>query len=109
MSENGEVEIELGGKRRTLRCSLRAARAVSGVAGGFGGAFEGLERMSLATSTAIVAAGLGLKTSAEIEAIENDVYEFGLEPLAKPLARFVSMLMNGGREPSDSGAAEIDR
>ena len=102
-----EVEIELSGKKCTLRCSLRAARTVSALSGGFTGAFEGLSRYNLATYGAIVAAGLDKRTGADLAEVEESVYATGLEALTAPLVRFVSLLMNGGREPkSEDDAAK---
>ena len=101
MTQNlGEVEITLNGRACTLRCSLRAARAVSGMSGGFAGAFDGISRFNFSIYAAIVAAGLDKRTSSELSDIEEDVFKNGLESLVAPLTRYVTLLMHGGREPS---------
>lgn len=96
----GEVEITLNGRRECLRCSVRAALTVSLANGGFTGAYEGLARFNFSTYTALIAAGLNKQSAKEIEALQADIYATGLQSLDPPLTRFVSMLMNGGKEPS---------
>lgn len=95
----GEVEITLNGRREVLRCSLRAARTVSLANGGFTGAFEGLARFNFSAYTALIAAGLNKQSAKEVEELQADLYATGLQSLDPPLTRFVTMLMNGGREP----------
>lgn len=97
MSGMGEVEITLAGTRQVLRCSLRAARTVSALAGGFSGAYQGLSGYSLAIYTAIVGAGLD-KRGNDAALVEKQVYDTGLETLTAPLSRYLGLLMNGGRE-----------
>lgn len=97
MSGMGEVEITLAGVKQQLRCSLRAARTVSALSGGFSAAYQGLSGYNLSIYTAIVAAGLD-KRGNDAAAVEKQVYETGLEGLAAPLSRYLGLLMNGGRE-----------
>lgn len=97
MSGMGEVEISLGGAKHVLRCSLRAARTVSALSGGFSAAYQGLSGYNMATYVAIVAAGLD-KRGNDAAAVEKQVYETGFEPLTAPLSKYLGLLMNGGRE-----------
>lgn len=97
----GEVEITLAGTKYTLRCSLRAARTVSALSGGFSAAFQGLSGFNMATYVAIVAAGLD-KRGNDAADVEKQVYETGLEALTAPLSRYLGLLMNGGREAAAS-------
>lgn len=97
MSNMGEVEISLGGVKHVLRCSLRAARTVSALSGGFSAAYQGLSGYNLAVYVAIVAAGLD-KRGNDAAQIERQVYETGLEALTAPLSKYLGLLMNGGRE-----------
>jgi hypothetical protein len=102
MSNLGEVEITLDEKRHVLQCSLRAARTISALSGGFVGAFEGISRFQMATYVQILAAGLDKRSSGEIEALEEAVYRNGLETLSAPLSKYLNRLMNGGRDPSSN-------
>lgn len=107
MSSMGEVEITLAGVKHTLRCSLRAARTVSALSGGFSGAYQGLSGYNLSTYTAIVAAGLD-KRGNDASKVEEQVYETGLEPLTAPLSRYLGLLMNGGREAATEAGDGAD-
>jgi len=88
-----ELEITLKGRPETLRCTLKAAKAVNAVAGGFQGALARLATMDQDAYFLIVAAGLGKKP---ID-VEQAVYETGLTNLTEPLSNFVLMLANGGK------------
>lgn len=93
-----EVEISLGGRAETLRCSLDAAKRINayGGGGGFAAVQSRLIGSDLDTVTFVVAAGLGKKPAD----VEVAVYENGLAPLIAPLLKFTDRLINGGREPS---------
>lgn len=99
-----EVEIKLKGKSESLRCTLKAAKTVNALAGGFQGALARLANMDQDAYFQIVAAGLGKKP---IE-VEQAVYETGLTNLAEPLTSFVLALANGGRPfvPAEETAGE---
>lgn len=95
----GEVEIELNGRKEILRPSLRAAKEVF-ANGGFAGSIQRLANGVLDEYVAIVSSGLKKKRTD----VEDDVYATGMESLSEPLARFVSILGNGGKEPkAESG------
>ncbi|ABS68941.1 conserved hypothetical protein [Xanthobacter versatilis] len=93
----GEVEVTLDGKAFVLRSTLRAAKEVSASAGGFIGAYQRLAAFDFSTYVAIVAAGLGKRSSD----VEDAVYATGIAPLSAPLSRFVQLLANGGKEPEE--------
>ena len=88
-----EVEITLKGKSETLRCTLKAAKSVNALAGGFQGALSCLATMDQDAYFLIVAAGLGKRPVD----VEQSVYESGLTNLTEPLSNFVLMLANGGK------------
>lgn len=88
-----EIEIKLKGKSETLRCTLKAAKSVNALAGGFQGALARLANMDQEAYFLIVAAGLGKKPME----IEQAVYEAGLTNLTEPLSNYVLLLANGGK------------
>lgn len=102
-----DVEITLKGKPETLRCTLKAAKAVNALAGGYQNALARLAAMDHEAYSAVIAAGLGKRPMD----VEKDVYEAGLPVLAQPVSTFVMMLANGGKpleeaeEPSSEGEA----
>lgn len=93
MTAIGEVEIELNGKAETLRCSLEAAKRVSGGGGGFMNVFNRLGAMDYECYVMVVSAGLGKRP---ID-VDNAVFKTGLPKLTEPLVTFVEYLTNGGR------------
>lgn len=101
----GEVEIVLSGTRQTLRCTVRAARTVSAISGGFVAAYQRLRDYDMATYVTIVAAGLDARGDAANK-IEERVYETGLDSLTAPLTKYVGLLMNGGREPASTSEGD---
>ncbi len=100
-----EVEVTIKGRPETLKCSLKAAKTVNAVAGGFQGALARLAAMDQEAYFLIVAAGLGKKP---ID-VEQAVYETGLPSLTEKLSEFVLLLANGGKplsaEPAGEGEA----
>lgn len=88
-----EVDITLKGKPETLRCTLKAAKTVNALAGGFQGALARLANMDQDAYFLIVAAGLNKRPVD----VEQAVYESGLTTLTEPLSNFVLLLANGGR------------
>lgn len=97
----GEVEIDLDGKKETLRCTLRAARSVSNLTGGFLGALQGIQTLNLLVCSQIIAAGLDVQDRDKLEKLEESVYASGLRNLASPLSTYVELLSNGGKKPSE--------
>lgn len=97
-----EVEVTIKGRPETLKCSLKAAKTVNAVAGGFQGALARLAAMDQEAYFLIVAAGLNKKP---ID-VEQAVYETGLPNLTEPLSAYVLLLANGGKPLSAESAGE---
>ena len=100
-----EVEITLKSKPETLRCTLKAAKSVNGIAGGFQGALARLATMDQDAYFLIVAAGLGKRPVD----VEQAVYETGLTTLTEALSNYVLLLANGGKPlaaAEDAGEGE---
>lgn len=94
-----DVALLLGEKEYFLVPTLRAHKAVNHRFGGFAGAYQRLQVYDFDAFVAIIAAGLNKRDPEDIEKIEHEVYENGLQPLNKPLTLFVDALINGGRKP----------
>lgn len=92
-----EVAVSLGGRDEVLRPTLRAAREVNNRLGGFVEAFKRLTNFDLEAYCIIVAAGLNKKSNE----VEDAVFKAGVANLTEPLAKFVTLLANGGREPKE--------
>jgi hypothetical protein len=93
-----DVEITLKGQKEALRCTLKAAKAVNALAGGYQNALARLAAMDQEAYSTIVAAGLGKRPMD----VEQAVYDTGLPALAQPLSTFVMMLANGGKPLDDA-------
>lgn len=101
MSVNpGEVTIKLDGKERVLKCSLRAYKAVNAMSGGFLAALKRVSECDADVISQLVCVGLGVRTSLEIEGIEEQIYKDGVTNFITPCVMFINNLTNGGREPS---------
>jgi hypothetical protein len=103
---DGEVTLSLNGQDVTLRPTLRAAKAINSQYGGFVGIYQRIAGLDMAAYVAVIAAGLGKSTAAEIELIEEGVFREGMENLAKPIGEFVTALASGGRrkDPAEDEA-----
>lgn len=95
----GEVETPVG----TLRCTLRAAKAVNTSFGSFTAAFQAVQTLNFNGACVIIAAGLGAKNVGDVE---EDVYRTGMPDLVKPLTDYLILLCNGGRPQDDEPATE---
>lgn len=93
MAGVGEVDIELGGKTETLKATLKAAKLVSGSAGGFQNVLRQLALFDHDAYVSVVAAGLGKKPAD----VENSVFAAGLPSLTDALSDYVMLLTNGGK------------
>lgn len=94
----GEVEIELNGRKETLRSTLYAIRMIDTL-GGMTDAFSQLAKFKFSAYVTIVAGGLEKKYSE----VEGDVMKTGMPNLVESLSHYIAVLSNGGREPSDEG------
>jgi hypothetical protein len=94
------VSIELDGKKVELKFSVEAAQQISTL-GGIKGALNNLAAFDLDSYALIILAGSGEKPIGfgdVLSGMRNKVYRTGIVNLTAPLAKYVSMLANGGRE-----------
>jgi hypothetical protein len=100
---SSDVSVKLAGADYDLRVSLKAATAISRQFGGMNNAFSALGRADLDTYTFIIKAGLAPEAQRELSDNDVDVadavWRAGMDNLAEPLSRYVSLLRNGGRDP----------
>ena len=96
------VEIELDGETHTLKPSLKAARTVSRIGNGFQGVYAGLVNSNFDVFAAVIKAGITSK-NISTDDLDEAIYQTGLTKLLEPVARFVRLLQNGGKEEADEG------
>jgi hypothetical protein len=101
---DGNVDFELDGKPVTLKPSLRAAQTISRQAGGIGSALEAVGRMDVDVITGLVALGLGK----EPKDVAEKVWRTGYPKVSPHVIRFLSVIANGGRLPTEGGEGDED-
>lgn len=94
----GDVETPAG----TLKCTLRAAKAVNAHFGNYQNAIVALESLNQDAFFFVVAAGLGI----EQDKADQAVFSAGMDKLITPVSRYVVGLANGGRLPAVSAESE---
>lgn len=94
--QTGDVETPAG----TLKCTLRAAKAVNARFSNYQRAIVELESLNQDAFFFIVAAGLNV----DLEKAEAAAFTAGMDKLLVPVSRYVVGLANGGRLPEQKSA-----
>ena len=102
----GDIEVNILGEERKLVPSLRAAKVISKDFGGGLGAINRISQFDLDAITRIISVGLGLTANGEKqfangEGLEEAVYKTGVMELAAPCIRYIHVILNGGKPPSE--------
>lgn len=95
----GDIVIELDGEEVTLRPTLKAAMSLSRSAGGIVNLINKCGVYDFDTIVAVVTAGLGVQS----KDIPDKCWRTGMIELAPVCIRYLHVLANGGRSPSDEG------
>ncbi len=106
----GVIPIILGADREEfqLKASVRAVLGVSDLDGGLTNVLVRIQKMDFRTYVAVVR--IGLSADDKLSKRLNDlVFETGLLTLMEPLVKFVTLLMNGGKDPKDKEEGEGDQ
>ncbi|MFJ3487727.1 hypothetical protein ACIPL1_30520 [Pseudomonas sp. NPDC090202] len=95
---HGTVIVEAGSVTYTLKSTLRAARAIESKFGGLLPAMSALTQGSVAVTAAIIAAGAGLDVNKrkELEQVEEQVFEGGVNAVGGQVLPFIQALLNPG-------------
>ena len=115
----GTVTVDAGRDSFTLKSTLRAVRALENRFGGILPAMQQLGAGNVTATAFIIAAGAGIDTNKrkELEAVEEAVFEGGVNKVGSQVLPFVRALMNPGgktdeeleesqgNEPSDPATA----
>ncbi|WAJ29329.1 hypothetical protein [Antarcticirhabdus aurantiaca] len=94
-----DIFIDLAGESRPLKCSLKAATAVSTRFGGFMGAGSTILNRDLASMIFIVRQAIPMRDMSSKD-LEEAVYQAGTRNLVDPLTKYIGRLANGGRDPN---------
>lgn len=104
----GEVAITLAEEERVLRPTLNAATRINNHFGGFVTAIQRVQAMDLDACAYVIRQGLGL-SDAEAKELKAKVWSTGVIDLMAPIAKYLMILANGGRDSSSEEAGGEDR
>lgn len=104
---SGNVTITLAGEEVVLKPTPRAAVTISNHFTGLHAAVPRIVGQDIAAMSVVIAAGAGIKGEAA-KGLNDKVYRAGLSNIAADLVEFIIILMNGGKRPDDTDAAEDD-
>ncbi|MGR6497983.1 hypothetical protein [Pseudomonas fulva] len=118
-TNHGTLVVEAGSDSFTLKPTLRAVRALENRFGGILPAMQALGAANITATAFIIAAGAGIDTNKrkELEAVEESVFEGGVNKVGTQVLQFVKALLNPGgktdeeleesqgNEPSDLATA----
>jgi len=96
----GVAIVTVNGADVPLVCTPRAAGIISKVTGGLQNALNSLIAVEYEAVLGIYCAGSG---KAPVEA-EQELFDFGITPMARVLYQYVMMLLNGGRTAEERAA-----
>jgi hypothetical protein len=97
---HGVITVDLDGEQYELRPSLLAMKKIQARFGGLRGALEAVGQLNVENIALIVAAGCNAKP-AQMQDIEQAVYNQGIADATEQVVPFVTALMNpkGSDEP----------
>lgn len=104
---NNDLEIEIDGEKYALRASSNAASTISNRFNGFVGAFQALQMLDLSVVQFIIRTGITDKNISTKD-LNEAVWRTGVGELTGTLAKYVSRLQNGGRDPNEEAAGGDD-
>lgn len=104
----GDIEVKILGKEYTLKPTLTVAKLLSKKFGGGLSAVNRINQFDIDAYFDVISAGLGLTEKGESvfadgKGLSEALYETGMMNLAAPCIRFVHIVINGGKPPSEDG------
>ena len=105
MSKTGEVHLKFSKVEAVLVPTPHALRTVLTELGGALNVYHALSRMEYQAVFALIKAGTKQAdtrwTKSDDEALDAEIFDYGLSELVKPCTRYLTLLINGGREPEE--------
>lgn len=105
-TNHGTIEVTAGSTTYTLKPSLRAVRAIENRFGGLLPAMSAIGSAHLGGIAFVIAAGSSIDTNKrkELEAVEEAVYEGGVDAVGTQVIPFLKALLN----PAGRTEAELE-
>lgn len=94
---DGQISIKLGDEEAVLMPTLFAATRISRHFGGLQNCLQKMTTGDLDALTTVVRYGLGFKSEAEANGLDEKVWRAGVFSLTTPVTEYVLVLSNGGR------------
>ena len=101
---SGIVELDLDGQVLELKPTLDAMLKINRRFGSFQGALLAVQKLDFDALVFIIA--VGANKSPPSKDLQRQIFACGLEALAEPLARYLELLSNGGRERDDTSGGD---
>jgi len=102
----GTVDVEVGTEIYTLSFNLKAVRALERFFGGISPALQELQKLQLGAAARVIIAGANLTLKPkEVEALEEDIYDFGIGEVTPSLINYVVALLNPAAKSAEDLAA----
>ncbi len=97
------VTFELDGEEVTLKPTFLAASRIPKVFGGYMPAIEAISKLDPGAMETVLAFGLGLTAHGQKQMnLPEKIYATGFAKVAAPCIEFLTILMNGGKRPSEN-------
>lgn len=100
-----EVEITLDGQPVTLRCTLEAAIGINSYFQGLAIAHQRVLSMDIDACAVIIRHGAGIDAKGARD-LPRQIHQRGVAKFTGPLAKFMVLLMSGGRDAKDDEPGE---
>lgn len=110
MAKQGEVKLQMGRNEVVLRPTPFALREVLTELGGARLLYGSLYNLEYRAFFGLIKAGVATAdtkwTAKDTEALEKEIFDYGLTDLVEPCTRYLTLLINGGREPEENEEAD---
>jgi len=98
--DSGQVEVDCGEQTYTLKPTVKALRNINRRYGDFRTAIERVMRADFDAIAYVVQEGASLSKK-QAEEMQEQVFAAGIFDVAEPVANYLTILANGGRDPGD--------
>lgn len=100
------VTFNLAGEEVSLKPTFLAASRIPKAFGGYMPAIDAISKLEPSAMETVIAFGMGLTPHGQKQMnLPEKIYETGYPIVAAPCIEFLTILMNGGKRPSDTEEA----
>ena len=103
-TQRGTITIHIGERQLTLKPTLKAARKIEDEFGGLAKAYGAVQGIHIGHTASVIAAGAGISSPQEREALAEQIFREGVQPISRQVLPYLNWLAN-----PDMGEPEEDR